>query len=199
MFRLADRRTLVLASASLRRAELLASVGLPFVIRPSSNSEPAASENEDPAAYVRRVAQGKSAAPASDPEIILSADTIVSVDNRILGKPSGPEEAFSMLRLLNGRQHEVYSGFCLRWHMGKSLRTVSKSSCTRVHFASWPDAVLTNYANCGEPLDKAGAYAIQGVGGFLVQSIQGSWCNVVGLPLTMLLETMWEAKLLEAV
>lgn len=172
---------LVLASASPRRRELLALLGLEFAVRPVDLDERALA-GEAPADHVRRLAREKAAASAGEGELVLAADTVVAVDGEILGKPSGAEEARRMLARLSGRAHEVFTGVALRLG-GSSPREAVAVVRTAVRFAPLTGAEIDWYVASGEPFDKAGAYAIQGLGALLVEEIEGNYTNVVGLPL----------------
>lgn len=188
-FRLRAGLRLVLASASPRRRGFLEEWGLPFDIRPSDADEPAPAPGEAPDAHARRLAALKARNVAgllprgSGETLILAADTVVALDGRIFGKPADADDALAMLRALSGREHAVSSGVCLI-HLAEdgTARETAFSETSRVRFEDWPDAVLRAYAATGESLDKAGAYAVQGVGAFLIGEIRGSWSNVVGLP-----------------
>jgi septum formation protein len=170
---------LVLASASPRRRELLGQLGLSFEVRaPDIDETPGA--QEVPEAYVARLARDKArvvarAAPAA---WVLAADTTVVLDGALLGKPADAAEARAMLGRLSGRTHEVLTGVALAGRaQGEALVR------TRVRFRPLSDAEVAWYVATGEPLDKAGAYAVQGKGGFLVAALEGSPTNVIGLPL----------------
>jgi len=172
---------LVLASASPRRAELLKTAGFAFEVRPADVDEtprPA----EPAATYVLRVARDKALAAAErvngNDAWILAADTVVVVSGRILGKPTGPAEARRMLSMLSGVVHEVLTAVVVR-HAGSETSEVVS---TRVRFAALSAAEIDWYVESGEPDGKAGAYAIQGLGSRFVDWIEGSWSNVVGLP-----------------
>ena len=172
---------LVLASASPRRAELLRTAGFAFEVRPADVDEtprPA----EPPATYALRVARDKALAAAervNRPDAwILAADTVVVVDGGILGKPTGPADARRMLSMLSGVVHEVLTAVVVR-HAGSETSEVVS---TRVRFAALSAAEIDWYVESGEPDGKAGAYAIQGLGSRFVDRIEGSWSNVVGLP-----------------
>jgi septum formation protein len=180
---------LILASASPRRLDLLAELGLTPTVMPADVDESMQS-GEPPEAYVMRLAEAKCRAVASTGGfqgqrcLIVAADTAVVVAGRTLGKPSDEAEAIEMLRLLRGRTHEVMTGvFILRCDDGRSA---GGAEITRVHFGEYGDQVIHDYIAGGEPLDKAGAYAIQGGGGRLASGVEGSWSNVVGLPLEKL-------------
>jgi len=172
---------LVLASASPRRAELLKTAGFAFEVRPADVDEtprPA----EPAATYVLRVARDKALAAAErvngNDAWILAADTVVVVSGRILGKPTGPAEARRMLSMLSGVVHEVLTAVVVR-HAGSETSEVVS---TRVRFTALSAAEIDWYVESGEPDGKAGAYAIQGLGSRFVDWIEGSWSNVVGLP-----------------
>lgn len=171
---------LVLASASPRRRELLASLGLAFTVRPAAIDEsPLAGEAPD--VYVERLAVAKARAEGAPGELVLAADTVVALDGELLGKPAGPGEAQAMLARLAGRRHEVFTGVALRDPDGERLeRTVERTS---VDIAPLSAERIAWYVDTGEPLDKAGAYAIQGFGALFVTHIEGNYTNVVGLPL----------------
>ena len=171
---------IVLASQSPRRRELLARAGIPCVVRPAGIEEkPLAGEN--PAAYVERLARAKAeAAEAGEEEFVLAADTIVVAGGEILEKPHTPEEAERMLRLLHGRDHSVLTGVCLR-HRGRLWAAVEE---TRVWFIPLREDEIRAYARSGEPLDKAGGYAIQGLASRFAERIEGCYFNVVGLPVS---------------
>lgn len=194
---------LVLASSSPRRKELLNSLGLSFSAARPDASEPGAFADELPAAYCRRMAElkGLSLEEKFPDKVILSADTIVVLAGHILGKPANAAEALKMLQSLCGQTHEVITAV----HIiapgpeqlrggGRSRRTLAVHS--QVFLESPGDAFLRAYAACGEPLDKAGAYALQGKGGFLVKSVQGSPSNVIGLPLAEVVESLISMNLL---
>ena len=172
---------LVLASASPRRAELLKTAGFAFEVRPADVDEtprPA----EPAATYVLRVARDKALAAAGrvngNDAWILAADTVVVVGGGILGKPTGPAEARRMLSMLSGVVHEVLTAVVVR-HAGSETSEVVS---TRVRFTALSAAEIDWYVESGEPDGKAGAYAIQGLGSRFVDWIEGSWSNVVGLP-----------------
>ena len=167
---------LVLASASPRRAEILERAGIRFVVRPVTVDETrlAAESSED---HVRRLARAK--AGASDAQaLVLAADTTVRVDNEILEKPRDAADAKRMLRLIEGRSHDVLTGFCLRL----AEQYITGHELTRVHFRPMTEAEIDGYVVTGEPMDKAGAYGIQGFASRYIDRIEGCYFNVVGLP-----------------
>ena len=173
---------LVLASASPRRAELLARLGIPFVVRPSDVPEVPAPGESGPS-FARRAAREKAAAAAvaSPGEWILAADTIVLLDDEILGKPAGADDARRMLGLLSGRAHRVVTALVLLRPDGSAVADLAVE--TAVAFRDLSAAEIDAYVAGGEPLDKAGAYAIQGGAAEFVVRLTGSHTNVIGLPM----------------
>jgi septum formation protein len=168
---------LVLASASPRRRELLGQLGVAFdVVAADIDETPRPGER--PLALVRRLAATKARAVDGDP--VLAADTIVEVDGEILGKPVDADDARRMLRRLSARAHRVHTGVALRAGDRLEVQAVT----TIVTFVPLLPSAIDWYLATGEPFDKAGAYAIQGVGGVFVETVRGSVSNVVGLPLT---------------
>ena len=190
---------LILASASPRRAEILRNAGIRFEVRPTDLDESRFAD-EIPGDYVRRLALAKALTAASkyrgpvDEALILGADTVVVVDADVLGKPASKDDARSMLRRLSGRVHEVHTGLALLRSTGADQRVVEE--ITQVHFAPLTEQEIEEYIATGEPFDKAGAYAIQGIGGRYVTRIEGCYFNVMGLPLarlwSLLRESGWE-------
>lgn len=171
---------LILASASPRRRELLASLSLAFSVRPVTIDE-SPLDGEAPDAYVERLAVAKASAEGAAGELVLAADTVVALDGDLFGKPAGPAEARAMLARLAGRRHEVFTGVALRDPRAERLeRAVARTS---VDIAPLSADRIAWYVDTGEPLDKAGAYAIQGLGALFVTHIEGNYTNVVGLPL----------------
>ena len=137
---------------------------------------------ESPVDYVRRLAQAKAeAAWERADEIVLGADTTVVIDDQVLEKPTDADDACAMLRLLSGREHTVITGICLRHRDG----SIVDHSATQVRFAPLTDSEIAEYVASGEPFDKAGAYAIQGLASKFVQSVNGCYFNVMGLPLSL--------------
>ena len=169
---------LVLASRSPRRQEILERAGIPFLVRPADIDETPL-DGESPVDHVRRLARAKAEAVSAAPEeIVLAADTVVVVDGLILGKPAGPADAARMLRLLSAREHQVLTGVCFRAYG----RTMVDQESTRVWFTPLTGPQIEAYVASGEPLDKAGAYAIQGLASKFIPRIEGCYFNVVGLP-----------------
>lgn len=193
---------IVLASASPRRSEILSTLGIPHRVSPADVDEtpfPA----EDPAAHVERLARTKAEAVAArhPGAWVLAGDTVVVVDGTVLGKPLDEAEAVTMLLRLQGRFHRVASGLALALPLERSVgaspplrpgsrHLVSGVETTRVRFRSFDRAMAQDYAGTGEPLDKAGAYGIQGLGSILVEEIQGDYSNVVGLPVPLLIRLL---------
>ena len=181
---------LVLASTSPRRAEILRTVGWPFEILPVQIDESRCA-NEDAASYVRRLALAKAEAAASrsPTSTVVGADTVVVIDNQILGKPRDEEDARHMLRLLNSRWHQVLTGVAVNHAISESKVA---HETTEVKFAKMSDDEIGWYVSTGEPMDKAGAYAIQGLGARFIEGIKGDFFNVVGLPVRLLYELLNE-------
>lgn len=201
------RRRLLLASASPRRRELLARLGVDFGICPAPSAEPLPGA-EAPDFYAMRAATTKAQAVAQlavreaprDRPVILGADTVVIAPEappreadrtacsglffgRILGKPANDAEALDMLLHLSGRTHQVCTACCLLWPEQDTWRIERFCDTARVTLAPWPRDILAAYVRTGEGRDKAGSYAIQGIGTFLVAVVEGQWSTVVGLPL----------------
>lgn len=172
---------LILASESPRRRELLAIAGFQFSVRARSIKE-VRKPGETPVHYARRLALEKVAAVSPRPEeVVLGADTIVVLDDRVLEKPVDEQDARAMLRLLSGREHTVITGICLV-HDGRSI---SDHASTQVQFAPLNGAEIESYIHSGEAAGKAGAYAIQGLASKFVERIDGCYFNVMGLPLSL--------------
>lgn len=184
-------KPLILASASPRRQRFFQDLGLEYRVHPAEIDE-VLRPDEKPNGFVRRMAVEK-ARPVMDlfPESwIVTADTVVSLAGSVLGKPKDRIDAVSMLLKLSGKEHWVQTGVCLACRQEGVVAVQSVS--TRVVFSSFSDKVAQAYVATGEPLDKAGAYGIQGKGAFLVKEIMGSYSNVVGLPLCELLAMLEE-------
>lgn len=176
---------LILASASPRRRELLVGLGLNFEIQPSTVTEPP-HQGEDPGEYAAQLAKAKALSVAAGRQrgLIIGADTVVVLAGRVLGKPGDEEEAHKMLSQLSGRSHTVYTGVAVvNAATGESL---VETVATKVFFRRLSQEEIAAYVASGEPLDKAGAYGIQGLGALLVERIEGCYFNVVGLPLSAL-------------
>lgn len=187
----------ILASASPRRREMLATLGLQFRVEAAEADERVLA-GEAPADFVIRLAKDKARLVAKrNPGVwVLAADTVVVQDGDILGKPIDATDAVSMLKRLAGRRHEVWTGFCLG--QADQANLVCRAVKTEVQFADLPDQVIRAYVHSGDPLDKAGAYGIQSRGGFLVREIGGSYSNVVGLPLAEVIIEMTALGLIQA-
>jgi septum formation protein len=176
---------LLLASSSPRRAEILRAVGWEFEAL-ATNIDETLSPGEDAESAVERLALEKAAAAAkrSPSMLVLGADTTVVVDSEILGKPQDERDARRMLRLLSGRWHDVLTGVALIRREGNSCRVVAHEK-TRVLFGPMSDAEIDWYVKSGEPMDKAGAYAVQGRAALFIEEIGGDYWNVVGLPVRL--------------
>jgi septum formation protein len=187
---------LVLASASPRRQELLGSAGIPFTVQaPDINETPLAGES--PRDCAERLAREKALAvfDSRRQDWVLGADTIVVVDGVILGKPRDADDAARMLRLLAGRTHEVITGVCVVGAVASrqlpvAIKTASET--TVVTFSEMSDDEINNYVTTGEPLDKAGAYAIQGIASRWIPRVEGDYSNVVGLPVALVYRILRE-------
>lgn len=169
---------LILASASPRRREILRRAEIAFETRPVDVDE-SRRPGEAARDYVLRLAEAKARAAARPGETVLGADTVVVIDGKILGKPTDPEEAKAMLRLLSGRTHDVLTGVCLL-EASECLTFVER---TLVRFKKLSDQEVQAYVDSGEPLDKAGGYGIQGLASKFIERIEGCYFNVVGLPI----------------
>lgn len=180
------KQKLILASTSPRRAELLKSAGIVFSAgSPDADEELCAGET--PVAYAVRTACAKAESiPAVSGTVVLGADTVVAAEGRILGKPADEADAQSMLRLLSGKLHEVITGVCLH----SAEKTVCFHVTTAVLFRDLSEEEIAAYVATGDPLDKAGAYAIQNGAAGMVRRIDGSYSNVVGLPLCEVIEAL---------
>lgn len=185
----------ILASASPRRKEIMALTGLDFSVLVSDADEGSVDRNIPAGLYVQELALLKASSTAkfllkNKNAVVISADTIVTLDGEILGKPQDEEDALKTLRALSGKTHEVYTGYCvMRISDGK---TVCQSVRTEVTFKELSDEKINAYIKTGEPMDKAGAYGIQGKGSMLISGINGDYLNVVGLPLSALSDTLEE-------
>ncbi len=182
---------IVLASASPRRKELLTRIGLDIAVIPADIDETVLPD-ELPEAHVERLSLAKARAIASRSDVggrwFIGSDTVVVRDDVILGKPASTADAAVMLRSLAGRSHRVVSGYAVVDR--EQNRFEAAAITTRVTFRELTDAEIAGYIATGEPADKAGAYGIQGIGASLVRSIDGSYTNVVGLPLCEVVETL---------
>jgi septum formation protein len=184
-----NNHSIILASASPRRTELMALAGIQFTVVPADICEEAL-PGEAPADHVMRLSREKAAAVAATNagRFFIGADTIVALDGAILGKPVDTADAMRMLSGLSGRDHEVITGFTV---LDKETGVqVSRSVCTEVTFKTLKENEIAAYIATGCPMDKAGAYAIQGGAVHFVRSINGSYTNVIGLPMTELYEAL---------
>lgn len=192
---------LVLASASPRRQELLRSAGIPFTVKAANVPEqrlPAERPNE----YAERLARDKARAVWKNTQnrsnlFVLGADTIVVVDNHVLEKPASEAEAVRMLRQLSGKVHCVITSVCLIGPRGSGKFEDVRSEITRVCFQTVSEAEIRDYVATGEPMDKAGAYAIQGFAGRWIPRIEGCYFNVVGLPISLVYRMLEEHSVLK--
>lgn len=180
---------IVLASASPRRSELMALAGIEFSVAPADICEDVL-PGEEPGEHVIRLSREKAMAAAERAEgrFFIGADTVVLLDGRIMGKPAGEEEAFEMLSALSGRTHEVLTGFTVLDRLEGAC--VSRCVRTDVTFRTLGPQEIRDYIASGCPMDKAGAYAMQGGAVHFVRSIRGSYTNVIGLPMAELYELL---------
>lgn len=189
---------LVLASASPRRREILRAAGIPFKVLPTAVPE-VQRQGESPRDFVRRLAKEKALAAkrmlgkeANAP--VLGTDTVVVIGRETLGKPSSPEDATRMLRRLSGRKHRVLTGLCLLSSNENKITRDIRVASTVVEFCPLSDEEIERYVSTKEPLDKAGAYAIQGIASKYVAGIRGCYFNVVGLPVSLLYRMLKRAN-----
>lgn len=189
-----EKVNFILASASPRRRELMEMLTDKFEVAVSDADESAVdAKSVSPALYVQELALLKAAATAkkvlkNKKAVIIAADTIVVNGGEILGKPHDEDNAFNMLKALSGKEHEVYTGFCIM--RIKDAYTSCKSVKTRVKFRELEDDTIRAYIATGEPMDKAGAYGIQGKGSILIEKIEGDYFNVVGFPVSEIADTL---------
>ncbi len=182
---------LILASSSPRRARILESLGLRFEIRPADVDE-TVRPGESPKAAVRRLARAKALIHGGKANCVIAADTVVVLGSRILGKPRDRAEARSMLKDLSGRAHTVATGVAICW----GGRMASVVDLTKVRFRRMSRAEIERYVRTGEPLDKAGAYHVEGGGAAFIEAIHGSPSNVAGLSVTTVLRLLKRAGVL---
>lgn len=190
-------RSLVLASGSPRRRELLTTAGLAFAVRPADIDETPLPD-ESPTAYVRRLSIEKAVASAASPlsstsDVIIAADTTVEINNLILEKPQDDDDAYGMLRRLSGRSHQAHTGVTVSVAHNGARRSSTVLVTTEVTFVRLTDELIDWYIATGEANDKAGAYGIQGAAAAFVERIDGSVTNVIGLPLAETLATLRDA------
>lgn len=186
---------LILASSSPRRKELLTMTGLKYRAQTAEVTEPEPNGGA-PELYVQMLAELKASAVSREHpgDLVLGCDTIVYINSQILGKPHTPENAASMLRMLSGREHIVYTGMAL---IGPGIKDV-RYDATTVTFADMSEEEIAWYVSTGEPLDKAGSYGVQGLAAPFVKKINGNYYNVVGLPIPLLYEMLKKAGYLKA-
>jgi septum formation protein len=186
---LIQNRKIVLASSSPRRKELLEKIGLTFSIDPSDYDEkPPFDISPEGIAKVISLKKALKVAPKYPDAIIIAADTFGFFRGKIIGKPANPDEARSILMTLSGKSHRVITGYTILDTSNKQVTTHSAE--TRVYFKKLTQEEIDNYIKSGEPLDKAGAYGIQGLGSIIVKKIEGDYYNVMGLPLSALAESL---------
>lgn len=174
-----QNRLIVLASGSPRRSELLARMGISFIID-AANVDEHCTGDAIQVVQTLSLRKAKAVCPRHPEDIVLAADTIVDCDG-ILEKPKDAQDAARMLRMLSGRWHAVYTGVCAIY--GGIIH--ADVACTRVHFTNWTDADIASYIATGESTDKAGAYGIQGMAGMFIDCIEGCPHNVMGLPMAL--------------
>jgi septum formation protein len=195
--------SIILASESPRRRELLKQAGICFSVVPSSIDERAVamasskSNGGSPESYVRNLAEAKAmdVSEAYPDSWVIGADTIVTIDGSILEKPDSPDDARSMLQQLSGRTHQVFTGYCICCQSEK--RAITEAVVTDVAFKQLTDDEIHWYVQTPEPYDKAGGYGIQGLGTFLVRSVNGSYTNVVGLPVCEVISLLTRESILK--
>lgn len=184
-------KEIVLASASPRRKEILEMLGIKVTVRPG-NCDETVESGLTPKELVTALAKQKAnAVPREGKELVLAADTIVTIDGNILGKPKDKEDAKQMLSFLSGKEHSVFTGFCLL--KGNNILTGAEE--TKVKFRTLNEVIIEEYLATGEPFDKAGSYGIQGKGCLLIESICGDYFNVVGLPVSRIMAELNGAEL----
>lgn len=188
-FCLIHNRTIILASASPRRKELLEKIGLKFAVDASDYPEDFRPD-VNPEDMVKSISLGKASAvaPKYPDAVIIAADTLGVLKGKIIGKPHTAKEARTMLLMMSGKSHRVITGFTILDTASQKVET--RSIETRVYFKHLSPSEISNYVKTGEPLDKAGAYAIQGLGSVIVERIIGDYYNVMGLPLSALVEDL---------
>lgn len=181
----------ILASKSPRRVEILEKIVKEFEVVQSNFDENTIDFKGDIEKYVKDLSRNKAIEVSkrlNEPSIVIAADTVVFKDGKVLEKPKNEEDAFSMLSSLSGNTHKVYSGICLINTYDDTV--VTDYDCTEVRFSELNTRQIRNYINSGEPMDKAGAYGIQGLGGAFVEGINGCYYNVMGLPLNKLYKAL---------
>lgn len=179
---------IILASGSPRRSDLMKQVGLEFRVS-TCNTDESYDKSLTPAEIVMELSLRKADAvfdkemPEKD-TVVVAADTIVAMDNEILGKPKDRNDAIRMLKELSGRKHQVYTGVAMYYYVGGRVFIENFADCADVYFRELSDETITTYVDSWEPMDKAGAYGIQGLGAILVDKIDGDYYTIVGLPVS---------------
>ena len=200
-------RPLVLASASPRRKDFLSTLGLEYTVIPAPSPEPLIENKEKPCAFTMRAASQKAwevfklcqTSLSKEPCVIIGADTVVALGDEVMGKPQTQQEALNMLLQLSGQVQTVYTGCSILIAQPQAApKEICFFASSQLRMHNFPKAILQAYVQTGEPMDKAGAYAIQGIGAFLVAEIQGSWTNIVGLPLDELVQVLLENEIIAA-
>ncbi len=188
-------KPIILASSSHRRSDFLLSLGLDFQVVAADIDETPL-KDEKTIDFALRMAEEKSffVARRHQDKVVIAADTVIEMDGEIIGKPKNKDEAFLTLKKMQGRDHLVITAFSLRCQ--RENLAIGKWAETKVFFASFHDDVLLSYIATGEPLDKAGAYAIQGAGSFMVEKISGSCTTVIGLPMKELVNLLLKEKII---
>ncbi len=178
---------IVLASKSPRRSEILKNAGIDFTVRVADADETIPDGTKPQDAVVFLAARKAMAVERAEDELVLGADTVVVLDNKVLGKPKDREDAYNMLRSLSGRVHSVFTGVCA---IGNGV-SITFAEETKVEFLPLTDKEIYNYIDSNEPYDKAGAYGIQGLASKFVRGIEGDYFNVVGLPISRIYEKIF--------
>ena len=178
---------IVLASKSPRRSEILKNAGIDFTVRVADADETIPDGTKPQDAVVFLAARKAMAVERAEDELVLGADTVVVLDNKVLGKPKDREDAYNMLRSLSGRVHSVFTGVCA---IGNGI-SITFAEETKVEFLPLTDKEILNYIDSNEPYDKAGAYGIQGLASKFVRGIEGDYFNVVGLPISRTYEKIF--------
>lgn len=189
VFQVRDGDTIILASESVRRVDILRTLGMPFSIIPPDIDE-SRKEEELPKEYVLRISYDKACKVGNHfpDKWVIGADTVVVYKNKILGKPRNEKDAFAMLKTLSGKWHRVITGFCV---LNMSRKVAYRDAVeTKVFMRNMQDHEIMRYIGTSEPLDKAGSYAVQGRAGYMVKEIKGSYSNVIGLPICEVAEAL---------
>lgn len=185
-------KNVILASASPRRKEMLSQIGVKYRVVVSDADENV--DMSDPKEAVKMLSRIKATAVsdkvADEEVVIIGADTVVAVDDKVLGKPDDDKMAFDMIKMLQGRAHEVYTGVCILTRKGDDTICKNFACCTKVYVNEMTDEQIREYVASGESKDKAGAYAIQGLFSRHIKGIEGDYYNVVGLPVSMVYDEL---------